>query len=278
MEFSVVADGLVFPESPVWRGDRLWFTDAHAGSVHTLDRSSTVTTVANVPGRPTGLGFLADGTPLVLASTERCLYRVKTGRAVLHADLSALVDFPLSDLLVLSNDRAFVGNYGFDLEAGAEPATTTLVCVDTDGSAWVVALDLLFPNGMAVTPEGRLLVAESMGRRISSFGITAAGGLDDPQVWADVQPHIPVGICLDAEGAAWVTDPVEQQVVRIAPGRGVIDTITTGATGAYGCALGGPDGRTLYITTADSSDPAETTALRSGRLQVCDVDVGAPTR
>jgi len=179
-------------------------------------------------------------------------------------------------MVVDSQGRAYVGNFGFDLDAGAEPTSTTLVCVEPDGDAWVVAEQLLFPNGMVIADNGRtLVVAESFGQRLSAYDLNADGSLANPRVWADLRPNVPDGICLDAAGGIWVADPINNGVMRVVQAAGPVDWIPT-SRGAYACALGGPDGRTLYICTAESSNPTKTLELCSGRIEAVRVDVGAP--
>ena len=70
---------------------------------------------------------------------------------------------------------AYVGNFGFDLMGGAPIETASLHRVDPDGSVAEVADDLLFPNGMAITPDGVLLVVETFGNRVSAFDLTDDG-------------------------------------------------------------------------------------------------------
>ena len=66
---------------------------------------------------------------------RRLLRRAPEGEVDVHADLSGLVDWPINDMVVDAEGRAYVGNFGFDLMNGAFPATTTLVRVDPDGTA-----------------------------------------------------------------------------------------------------------------------------------------------
>ena len=55
---QLVADGLVFPEGPRWRGDRLWFSDMYAGEVLTVDLQGHVKRIAHFDDHTAGLGFL----------------------------------------------------------------------------------------------------------------------------------------------------------------------------------------------------------------------------
>src|SRR3954451_4653539 len=114
---------------------------------------------------------------------------------------------------------------------GGDPATTGLVCVDPDGGANVVAEDLWFPNGMVVTDDGTLIVAETFGARFTAFDIGPEGALRDRRIWAPVQPTPeladtapmlgsisfgPDGCALDAEGHVWAANALGGVVSRVA--------------------------------------------------------------
>jgi sugar lactone lactonase YvrE len=273
---AVLLDQLVFPECPRWHDGRLWFSDMHAHRVYAMAPDGEPEIVLETEDMPAGLGWLPDGRLLVVAMVGRKLMRLDPEGLVLVADLTEMASFHCNDMVVDEQGRAYVGNFGFDLDAGAELNSTTLVCVEPDGDAWVVAEQLLFPNGMVITNGGRtLVVAESFGQRLSAYDMEPDGSLANPRVWADLRPNVPDGICLDAAGGIWVADPINNGVMRVVQGAGPVDWIPT-SRGAFACELGGPDGRTLYICTAESSNPAKTIELCTGRIEAVRVDVGAP--
>jgi sugar lactone lactonase YvrE len=273
----VIIDNLVFPEGPRWHQDRLWFSDMHDHRVVVSDEEGNAETVVEVAGQPSGLGWLPDGRLLIVSMTDRRILRFEHGALVEVADLSDLAPYHCNDMVVDGRGRAYVGNFGFDLDGGAEPTGTTLVCVEPDGEAWVVVEQMLFPNGIVVTPDNRtLIVAESFGQRLSAYDIEVDGSLANPRIWADLRPNVPDGICLDDEGAVWVADPAHRGVMRVKEGAGAIDWISTGDRRAIACVLGGHDGRTLFICTATSTDPQKCIEARSGRVEVVEVDVPYP--
>jgi sugar lactone lactonase YvrE len=271
---EVVVEGLTFPECPRWHDGWLWFSDMHAKKVLRMAGNGHVEPVLNVPGQPGGMGWLPDGRMLVVSMVDRKVLRLDEGRQTVLADLTDLTGFHCNDMVVHpTTGRAYVGNYGFDLDGGEKPTSTTLVCVDTDGDAWVVVEGLHFPNGCVITRDGRsIIVAESLGQRLSAYEINDDGSLAHPRVWADLRPNVPDGICLAADGSVWVADPVNNGVLRATEGLGSVEWIPT-RQGAYGCELGGTDGRTLYVCTAATSDPSKTAELRSGSIEAVEVDV-----
>jgi sugar lactone lactonase YvrE len=83
----------------------------------------------------------------------------------------------------------------------------------------------------------------------------------------------PDGICLDAEGAVWVTDALGQQVVRVADGGEVLERIVTAPDGVFACMLGGTDGRTLYLCAAPDFFEAPRRRAREAKILAVRVDV-----
>jgi sugar lactone lactonase YvrE len=269
----VLIAGLRFPEDPRWHDDKLWISDMHAGRVLTIDGDGRDDTVLTLDDEPSGLGWLPDGRLLVVSVRERKLLRRETdGRLALHADLSPVLAFHANDMVVDARGRAYVGNFGFDLNAGEKPKPTTMALVHPDGRVAVAAGDLSFPNGTVITPDGRtLIVGETMAGRLTAFDVDGEGALSNRRVWAQLEKAVPDGICLDAEGAIWVASPVSRAFLRVREGGEVLERIEV-ETNAYACMLGGPDRKTLFLCTAEGHDPAKTGTNR-GRIEAVEVDV-----
>jgi sugar lactone lactonase YvrE len=207
-----------------------------------------------------------------------------------HADVSAHCGGHLNDLAVDGAGRAYVGNFGFDLMAGADPRYAALVRVDPDGSVVVAADELMFPNG-AVIDGDTLIVAETMGGRLTAFTIAGDGALTDRRVWAQISPtpemgplgemlaaggFAPDGIALDAEGHVWAADALGGRAGRIAPGGEIVEEIRApDGMGFFACALGGSDGRTLLLCSAPDFAEEARKAAREAVLFTTPVEVGA---
>lgn len=273
--FEVLERGLRFPEGPRWHAGRLYYSDMYAGEVRALDLSGRAEVVARVPAHPSGLGWLPDGTLLVVSMQDRKLLRVKDGGApAVFADLSALAPFHCNDLVVDARGNAYVGNFGSDIGAGAAPAPTCLILVTPDGRARKVAEDLMFPNGMVVTADGRtLIVAETFASRLTAFDLVPDGSLSNRRVWAELGGAMPDGICLDAENAVWVAAPFGNELLRVGQGGAVYERIAM-ASKPIACVLGGPDGKTLFALTSDDFEP-DKTAARSAKIEIARVVVPA---
>ncbi|MPY94181.1 MAG: gluconolactonase [Acidimicrobiia bacterium] len=271
---EVLVDGLMFPEGPRWRDGRLWFSDFYSHRVLAVGLDGVLEDMAKVPSQPSGLGWLPDGRLLVVSMLDRrVLRREPDGSLVLHADLSAHATGPCNDMVVDGAGRAWVGNFGFDRHAGEEPATTVLVRVDPDGAVTPAADDVFFPNGSVVSPDGAtLVVGETWRQRLTAWDIRPDGSLANRRTWADIAPHWPDGICLDAEGAIWVADPRGNVVVRVHEGGEISARAPTGDLGAFACMLGGAERRTLFVCTCSGSGP-HAAARTDGRIELTEVDV-----
>jgi sugar lactone lactonase YvrE len=166
-----------------------------------------------------------------------------------------------------------VGNFGFDRHRGEPEKPACIARVDPDGRVTRAADDLLFPNGTVVTDDGRtLIVAETLGHRLTAFDVAADGSLSNRRVFARLAGVFPDGICLDAEGAVWVADARTPRVVRVFEGGRIERTISTGDRCAFACMLGGLDRTTLFICTNFASGPA-VADKRDGRIEAVAVDV-----
>jgi len=270
MDTETLTSGLHFGEGPRWHEGALWLSDMHGHRVLKVRADGAFEEVVRVAERPSGLGWLPDGDLLVVSMLDRRLLRWDGATLSEHADLSGLADFHTNDMVVDADGRAYVGNFGFDLVAGATPRPTCLICVEPDGKPRVVADELLFPNGTVITPDGRtLIVGESFGGRLTAFDIAPNGDLANRRVWAQLpEGAVPDGICLDAEGAVWSASPTTNECIRQREGGEITHRIKT-SQGAFACMLGGDDERTLYVLTAPSSDPDTCAASADGRIETC---------
>jgi sugar lactone lactonase YvrE len=272
-KLSVLAGGLAFGEGPRWHDRQLWLSDMHANRVVTVAEDGRVDRVVRVAGRPSGLGWLPDGRMLVVSMEDRKLLRYDGRSLETHADLSDLAAHEINDLVVDSQGRAYVSQFGFDLHRKGEFAKTEILLVEPDGRARAAAGELAFPNGMVITPDGKtLIVGESFAARLTAFDIAEDGSLSNRRVFAKLEGAVPDGICLDAEGCIWAASPPSKECLRVREGGEVVERIATD-TLAIACMLGGSDRRTLFVLTAESTDPEECVQKKSARVESVRVDV-----
>ena len=280
---NILTGGLHFGEGPRWHQGRLWFSDFYDHAVKSVDPAGQVRTEHSFEDQTSGLGWLPDGRLLVVSMRELAVLRQDGDNFVLHADLSGLARHLCNDMVVDGAGRAWVGNFGFDLDAEldrrdpqevfADHPAANLVRVDPDGSVHLAAEGMHFPNGSVVTPDGKtLIVAETLAMCLTAFDIGDDSELLNRRVWAPVGMRAPDGICLDANGNIWVANALAPECVLFAPGGEELQVVSA-SQNCYACMLGGVDGRDLHLVTAPSSHHATVSLERAGKIETCRVEV-----
>ena len=280
---TTLIEGLHFGEGPRWHDGRLWFSDFYDHQVKSVDEAGDVRVELELDDQPSGLGWMPDGSLLVVAMKARKVLRLHDGNLTEHADLWDLSAHLCNDMVVDAEGRAYVGNFGFDLDAEMEKRglevlldhpTTNLVQVEADGSVSVASPDMHFPNGTVITPDGAtLIVAESLGGCLTAFDIGAGGALGNRRVWAPLEGVAPDGICLDEAGRVWVANAVANEAICVAEGGEIVQRVETSQI-CFACMLGGSDGKTLFAVTAEASNHAIAGTRRTGRIETCRVEAG----
>jgi sugar lactone lactonase YvrE len=290
-QMTTVADGFHFLEAPRWRDERLWFSDFYGYLVRSMrEDGSDIREEATVPGQPSGLGWLPDGRLLVVSMRDRKIMRREPdGTLSVHADLGSHATGHVNDMVVDSQGRAYVGNFGFDLMAGDPIEPAGLHRVDPDGTVTQVADDLWFPNGSAISDDNVLLVVETFGNRVSAFDLTDSGDLVNRRIWAEFGPlptdrgvtealgQVDVagdGACVDADGALWIADAIGSRLIRVVEGGTITDQVDPGSP-VYACALGGSARTTLFACAAPDFHEGPRKAAREGRMVATRVAVPA---
>ncbi|GAA2583905.1 SMP-30/gluconolactonase/LRE family protein [Actinomadura fulvescens] len=266
--------GGAFFEGPRWHDGRLWVSDFWRHHVLAVSLDGTAETVAEVPGSPSGIGWLPDGTQLIVSMMDNKLLRLdEDGKPTVYADLSPHAGAgTANDMVVDAYGRAYVGCV--DIMDWDNQPTTVLLRVDPGGDVAVVSDGMAFPNGPVITPDGAtLIIAESWAERLTAFDLAPDGSLTGRRVWADTPGSPPDGITLDAEGAVWMADAGGNRALRVREGGEVLEEISAGDLGVFACTLGGEDGRTLFLCAAPTYDPEEAAKIRQARVLTCRVDV-----
>jgi sugar lactone lactonase YvrE len=272
-ELRTLVTGLVVGESPRWHDGRLWYANWGAQEIRTVDDSGSGEVIARAP-KPAGycIDWLPDGA-LIVTGEDSLLRRAADGSFTTHADLSALGE-GWNEVTVDGRGNIYVNSVGFRFgQEDFRPGT--IAVVRPDGTATQVADNIAFPNGMVITPDNStLVVAESWANKLSAFDIESDGALSNRRVWAEVSGD---GICLDAEGAIWCSGVSGNtpECLRVREGGEVLDRITLDRA-CFACMLGGEDGRTLFLMTAEwrgVERMGELFRSQTGQVQTMRVDL-----
>ena len=279
---STLMEGLTFGEGPRCYEGKFYFSDFYSHKVFSLDMNGNYELIVEVQGQPSGLGWMPDGTMLIVSMKDRKLLGFHNNKLSEVADLSNLAGFHCNDMVVDNKGNAYVGNFGFNTYSGEEVRAANLILIRPGQAPCVAADDLLFPNGTVITPDGKtLIIGETYAARLTAFDINEDATLSNRRIWADFtlnaeegEVHVPDGLCLDAEGAIWVASPTTASVIRVKEGGEILDRIPV-ETNAYACMLGGEDLKTLFICTSNASgvDPEAAVKEKSGKIEIVKVDV-----
>ena len=238
---QVLMSGVSMGESPRWHENRLWFSDWGAQEIVAVDSYGKSEVALQVPfGLPFCIDWLPDGRLLVVSGRQgMVLRRERDGSLVTHADLHGSAGMGWNEIVVDGRGNVYING-------GSE-----IVLLNPDGSVRPVAESIAFPNGMAITPDNlTLIIAESYGKKLTSFDIAADGSLLNRRVWAALGDGVPDGICIDAGGAVWYADVPNKRCVRVREGGEVLQTVTVDR-GCFACMLGGAERKTLFIIATE---------------------------
>jgi sugar lactone lactonase YvrE len=188
------------------------------------------------------IDWLPDGRLLVTGNTLR--------RQEPDGSMVTIDDHAANEIVVDGRGNVYINGADFNFAGGEAPKPGYIKLVTPDGKLRQVAGDIQFPNGMVVTPDDRtLIISESFAGRLTAFDIEPDGALSGRRVFA--QGLGPDGICLDTEGAVWVSTG-GNSIVRVADGGEVLQRVELSEDRApFALMLGGPDRRTLFIMTAE---------------------------
>ena len=274
---TLICQDFTFIEGPRWHEGALWFSDFYDKAVFRVVPGERPEKVVSVPQQPSGLGWLPNGDLLVSSMLDKTLYRwSETEGLKEYADVSVVAERRINDMLVEPGGRAWVGNFGFVHQDGESIAPGTLARVDTDRSVHAAAGNLLFANGMVLVNGGNtLIVAETYRGCLTAFDIESTGHLVNRRLWAQLpEGDVPDGICVDAEEAIWVASPTTGSVLRLLEGGELTDSIQIGRK-AIACALGGNNGRTLFVSSAESTDRDICLDRRSASIEAFEVTIAS---
>jgi sugar lactone lactonase YvrE len=262
--------GIVYGEGPRWHNGRLWFSDGPAGRVYSVGEAGDLAVEAEIE-HASGLGWLPDGTLVVSTLFAATIHHVDPqGRVTATYDLSHLA-WSTNDVVVASDGRAYVDLY----QTSANGLTGQIGLVDPSGRVRIVATDLAVPNGLGFLPgESSLVVSETNGSRLLAFEAEPDGSLGAPRVFADLGPQRhPDGLTVDVEGGVWVGCYDTGEFLRVVGGGTITHRVPIEKGWAIAPALGGADGRTLYMVVDDTDQAGLLSGESTGWIMQARVDV-----
>jgi sugar lactone lactonase YvrE len=261
---TLVDQGVVWGEGPRWHDGALYFSDIMGMKVFKTDLEGSVKKVVDVPGMPSGTGFLPDGRLLIVSGQDGKLFTFESDELIEYADIYKGLEgtIGVNDMVVNANGNAYVGCYGYDItKYRGGPAPGWIALVTPDKRIEKVGEDIMCPNGMVISPSGNTLIAaDTIARLLIAWTIEGNGSLSGRRIFAQLEDG-PDGISIDAEGAIWAALPHLKQVVRVLDGGEITHQVMM-AHKPLACMLGGSERKTLFIVTVSADDINDPQALK----------------
>jgi gluconolactonase len=271
-QIEKLAEGFRWSEGPVWHDGGVVFSDVLANTAYQWKPGMTAAAVYLKPSgqiiaKPgfrepgsNGLGRDAQGRLLLCQHGERRVARYENGKFTAIADSYDGKKFNSpNDLAVRKNGEIYFtdppyGLEGINASKLKEQRYNGVYRIATDGHVTLVESALTFPNGIAFSPDEKILyvaVSDTSSTRVVAYDVEPNGGLARQRLFYDAQPrHVQglPGLCdglkVDREGNVWCTGP--GGVMVLSPAGKLLGVINTGEPTGNCC--WGDDGSTLYIT------------------------------
>ena len=276
----VVPAGDICGEGAVWHPDQsvLYWTDINRFLVHKFapETQATQTWIFDEPVTSVNLTTDPEILLLVLASKVglwsprthpkvETIYRLAAAPEMRFND--ARVD-PRGSLWV-GTMRNNVGPNGENLDVPFSDAVLYRIGPGGAVSEW--KKDIGISNTVAWSPDGKTFYfADTTANRICSYAYDEQTGdiSDEKPFFEGHERGLPDGSAMDAQGYLWNARYGGGCIIRVAPDGRVDRVVPVPALNSTTCAFGGPELKTLYITSARSADQL------SGSIFALDPEVG----
>lgn len=244
-------------ESPRWHAgeQRLYWVDIDAQRIHRTDPATGATETMQLD-QPVGCVAPRAGGGLILGLKDGCALIDAWGdapRAFGPQMLAGIAEQRCNDACVDAAGRLWVGSVTSDK---ANPAAT-LYRLDPDGALTAMLGGLLTSNGAAFSPDGRIFYhADTPTHALRAYDVDpATGALGQGRLFHQFEQGTgrPDGGAVDAEGCYWSALWDGWRVVRLSPQGELLQTVDLPVQRPSMIALGGPDLRTAFVTSAGKS-------------------------
>ena len=248
---EILASGYGLIEGPVWvPGAGLMFSDVHGGGVYGLAEDGAVTTVFPYRRGIGGMALHADNGLVV--GGRNIAFKSFTG-----ADTVVLLDHDTengnlgyNDLTTDAAGRVYAGSLGSPVFEEGEQIAGDLYLIDLDGSARVVAEDVLLTNGLGFSPDAKTLYhSDSRRQSVYRYAVAPNGDLGPKQPFASLENGAPDGLAVSVDGAVWVAVAGDGCVAVFEPNGTLRERIAVPMPMCTSVCFGGDDLKDLYVVT-----------------------------
>lgn len=272
----VAPTGCMLGEGPLWSPTEgfLWWVDIKRAKLHRHNPRTGNTRRYDLPVRASGLA-LAEGGLIMIGDLEVGRYDTATEHYQRVCTLNEPYGFRTNDAGMAPDGSFWFGTMD-DAETEAEGQYYRL---RPDMTAERIGLpEVLVTNTMQFSPDGRTFyTCDSAEQMILSFDYDPdTGALANRRVFASTLEAgcYPDGSAMDQDGFLWNAQWAGSRIVRYAPDGSIDQIVSLPVSRPTSCAFGGPELKTLYITSArvGLSDAALDRQPMAGSLFAIDVE------
>jgi sugar lactone lactonase YvrE len=239
-------------EGPHWddrAGELLW-VDIAQGRIHAWSPSSGEARTETLDVEISAVIPRSDAPGHIVAAGHRLVLRDGEAERTLAVVEEDVPDNRFNDCKCDPQGRLWAGT----MSKARARCTAALYRLAPGGEIERVIADATISNGLAWTPSGdTMYFIDSTTQRIDAFDFDAAtGDISDRRTLVEIDPHdgLPDGMTVDAEGSIWVCLFGGAAMRRYSPDGTLEASIPLPTTNSTSPTFGGPDLRTLYVTTA----------------------------
>lgn len=277
--------GATLGEGSLWhpQQQKLYWVDIMRSELHIYDPQTGADTMLPT-GSYASTVVPIEGSADVLVALQTGIYRMNTFTSALSLLINPLPGPPVrfNDGKCDPSGRFWVGTISMD---GARKQSK-LYRLDRDDSLHEILSDVSISNGIVWTADRKTMYYnDTPTGTVQAFDYDdASGTISNRRVAIRMQEGDgwPDGMSIDSEGKLWIAMWGAGSINRYDPPSGeLLLQVKVPAPHTSSCAFGGPDLKTLYITTAraELSDEELAQYPQSGNLFAAEVDVvGVPAR
>ena len=270
---ELVASGFQFLEGPVWTKGQLWFSDLVGNKLYALEPDGqtrvlmensgggSADAAGGYPGSNGAVPYL-DGSVLMAQHGARRIVRVANDMSVtpfIERDAEGRRLNSPNDMVFGPDGALWFTDPAFGLPAGDDDPAKEIpyngVYRWKDGQISAAITDLANPNGIGLSPDGRLLYVSNSGPEmfVMVYDVDADGAVSNPRrlISYDLPrpDDVPDGLKVDSRGNIWTSGPGGFRIVT--PEGKVLGQIKTPEPAQANLIWGGPDLQTAYIMSSD---------------------------
>jgi D-xylonolactonase len=238
-------------EGPLWHAASrsVYFVDIRGRQIHRCAEDGTGQRSWAAPGRPGFIVPLAEGG--FVCGLDDGLYRFCENSGQFTPLRHVEADLPgnrFNDGFVDARGSLWFGS----MDAGESDPSGALYCIDSRGQVSCADSGYIITNGPATSPDGRILYhTDTLGRTVYAFDVLADGTLANKRIFVVFtgSGH-PDGMAVDAHGDVWIALFGGGRIERYSAAGVLSDSVHFPCSNITKLAFGGPDLRTVYVTTA----------------------------